>query len=215
MRRSLNIAFAVAAVAVLTSCSRAPETKSTEAEAPKPATAPPAAEPSGAGNYRVRFDTSKGPVVVEVHRDWAPIGAKRFEELVKDKYFDGARFFRVVPNFVIQFGIAGSPAMTKKWDKPIDDDPVKQTNRKGSLAFATMGPNTRTAQIFINLRSNQTLDAQGFAPFAVVVEGMDVVEKLHSGYGEGPDQGAITNSGNAYLTKNFPNLDYIKTATVL
>lgn len=174
---------------------------------------PPA--PTGPQTFRVRFDTSTGPILVEVHRDWAPKGAARFEELVKARYFDGARFFRVVPNFVVQFGIAGKPALTKKWDNKIDDDPVRGTNRVGSLAFATAGPNTRTTQIFINLRSNQSLDSQGFAPFAMVVEGMENVEKIYSGYGEAPDQGRIERQGNAYLTQSFPKLDYIRTATML
>lgn len=167
------------------------------------------------GTYRVRFDTSKGPFVVEVHRDWAPIGAARFEELVKDGFYDGARFFRVVPNFVVQFGLAADPKMTAKWDRKLEDDPVRQTNRIGSITFATAGPNTRTTQLFINLRSNQMLDDDGFAPFGVVVEGMDVVQKIYPGYGEQPDQERIEKQGNAYLTKNFPNLDYIRKATIL
>ncbi|HWR35576.1 MAG TPA: peptidylprolyl isomerase, partial [Clostridia bacterium] len=153
--------------------------------------------------------------LVEVHRDWAPIGARRFEELVKAGYYNGARFFRVVPNFVVQFGLAADPAVTRKWDKTIPDDPVLQTNRVGSLVFATAGPNTRTTQLFINLKSNQSLDDQGFAPFAMVVEGMDVVQNIYPGYGENPDQGQITARGNAYLTTAFPKLDYIKKATIL
>lgn len=211
--KTLHLATVAIGAIVLASCSGTTEKKS--AEAPKPAPSKAAPEAAAAGTYKIRFTTTKGPFVVEVHRDWAPIGAKRFEDLVKDRYYDGAAFFRVVPNFVIQFGIAANPAATKKWDKRIDDDPVRQTNRRGSLAFATMGPNTRTAQVFINLRSNQILDDQGFAPFAVVIEGMEVVEKLYSGYGERPDQEQITRFGNAYLKKNFPNLDYIKTAEIL
>ncbi|MBI1897190.1 MAG: peptidylprolyl isomerase [Acidobacteria bacterium] len=165
--------------------------------------------------FKVRFETSKGPFLVEVHRDWAPIGASRFHDLIQDRYYDGARFFRVVPNFVVQFGIAAAPAMTKKWDKPIKDDAVAQTNRTGSLAFATMGPETRTTQVFINLRSNQTLDNQGFAPFGQVVEGMKVVESLYGGYGNAPDQGEITRRGNAYLNEQFPRLDFIRTARII
>jgi cyclophilin family peptidyl-prolyl cis-trans isomerase len=207
----------VGTLLLFSACSKSTEPqKSAEAER-QPATpvekpAPPA---QAANTYKVRFVTSKGPIVVEVHNDWAPIGAAHFRELVKAGYYNGARFFRVVPRFVVQFGLAAKPSVTKKWDKAIKDDPVTQTNRTGSLAFATMGPNTRTAQIFINLVSNQRLDSQGFAPFAQVIEGMDVVEHLYSGYGETPDQEAITNQGNAYLEKNFPNLDYIKTATIL
>lgn len=201
-----------AALLLLAGCSKPPEpAKKAEAER----AAVPKEEPAAKGTYRVRFDTSRGPFVVEVHPDWAPIGAKRFEDLVKAKFFDGARFFRVVPNFVIQFGLAANPAVTKKWDKPIKDDAVAHTNSPGTLAFATMGPETRTTQIFINLRSNQSLDSQGFAPFATVVEGMDVVTKLYSGYGEAPDQQAITRRGNTYLEQNYPKLDYIKTAKII
>ena len=196
---------------LLAGCSKAPEpARKAEAEAPAAKEQPPAQ-----GTYRVRFETSKGPIVVEVHPEWAPIGAKRFEELVKAGYFDGARFFRVVPNFVVQFGLAANPALTKKWDKQIKDDAVAHTNSLGTLSFATMGPETRTTQIFINLRSNQSLDSQGFAPFANVVEGMEIVQKFHSAYGERPDQQAITRRGNAYLQQNFPNLDYIKTAKII
>src|SRR6185295_128050 len=130
------------------------------------------------------------------------------------KFFDGARFFRIVPNFVVQFGLAASPAVTKKWDHPIKDDAVTQLNRTGSLAFATMGPETRTSQVFINLKTNQSLNSQGFAPFAQVIEGMENIEHLYAGYGERPDQDAITKQGNAYLEKNFPNLDCIKTARI-
>ncbi|MEX2262331.1 MAG: peptidylprolyl isomerase [Bryobacteraceae bacterium] len=214
----------VSSVLLLAACSSSTEPqKSAEAERQPPAASEPAATPppvveppqeKAANTFKVRFDTSKGPIVVEVHRDWAPIGAEQFHQLVSSGYFNGARFFRVVPNFVIQFGLAANPATTKKWDRMIEDDPVLQTNRVGSLSFATRGPNTRTAQIFINLRSNQNLDGQGFAPFAIVLEGMEVVEQIHSGYGEAPDQEAITKSGNAYLTKNFPDLDYIRTATI-
>ena len=166
-------------------------------------------------NFKVKFTTSKGPVVVEIHKAWAPKGAQRFYELVRDKYYDGNRFFRIVPRFIVQFGMAADPAMTKKWDKNIPDDPVTQTNRPGSLTFATAGPNTRTTQLFINLGSNQILDGQGFAPFGMVVEGMSAVEALNKEYGEGPDQDSIRQHGNAYLNEKFPRLDYIKKAEVL
>ncbi len=164
--------------------------------------------------YKVKFATSKGDIIVQVHRDWAPKGADRFRDLIKDHFFDGARFFRVVPNFVVQFGLAGSPALTQKWDKKISDDPVMQTNKLGTLVFATAGPNTRTTQLFINLRSNQFLDNQGFSPFGEVVEGMNVVQQIYAGYGEQPDQEAITRQGNAYLSAKFPKLDFIKKATI-
>ena len=186
-------------------------------QAPAPSTAP-AEEKKAEGDknaYKVKFETSKGNFIVEVHRDWAPLGADRFKDLVKDKYFDGARFFRVLPGFVVQFGLAADPAKTKKWDKPIKDDAVLRTNRLGSIVFATAGPETRTTQLFINLASNQRLDDQGFAPFGQVIEGMDVVQKLYAGYGERPEQGDITSHGNAYLTKEFPKLDFIKRATLM
>ncbi len=209
----------VAAVLLMAACSTSTDSKkAAEAERqPAPAAEKPAvpiAPETAKNTFKVRFTTSKGPFVAEVHPDWAPIGVERFSALVKAKYFDGARFFRIVPGFVVQFGLAASPAMTKKWDKPIRDDPVTQTNRPGSLAFATMGPNTRTAQIFINLGSNRSLDSQGFAPFAQVVEGMDVVKSFYSGYGQEPDQEAITLHGSSYLNQKFPKLDHIKTATI-
>jgi peptidyl-prolyl cis-trans isomerase A (cyclophilin A) len=206
-RRTALLAAAIVTTLLSVSCSRS-EPKKT-AESPAPVT------PRADNTYRVRFETSKGPFVVEVHRDWAPLGAVRFEELVKDNFYDGARFFRVVPKFIIQFGISGDPKMTKKWNKPIKDDTPIRTNSYRSIAFATAGPETRTTQVFINLRSNQTLDAQGFAPFGMVVEGMEIVEKLYSGYREGPDQQKIERQGNAYLNGSFPRLDYIRTARIL
>jgi peptidyl-prolyl cis-trans isomerase A (cyclophilin A) len=184
-----------------------PEKPKAKAEKPKSTVAP--------DNFKVKFTTSKGPFIVQVHKEWAPKGVQRFYELVQDGYFDGNRFFRIVPNFIVQFGMSGDPAMTKKWDKNIPDDPVTQTNRTGSVTFATAGPNTRTTQLFINLRSNQMLDPQGFAPFGTVVEGMNVVESFNKEYGERPDQDSIRQRGNAYLNTQFPNLDYIKKAEVL
>jgi cyclophilin family peptidyl-prolyl cis-trans isomerase len=210
----LKVLASVLAALLLAGCSSSPKSEKAS-EAPKTVPVEKPSQPADSSKtYKVRFTTSKGPFIVEVHRDWAPIGAARFEELIKDKYYDGARFFRIVPNFVVQFGLAASPAMTKKWDKAIKDDPVAQTNRVGALAFATNGRNTRTTQVFISLRSNQVLDSQDFAPFAQVIEGMDVVTRLNSQYGEGPDQEAITKRGNAYLSA-FPKLDYIQKATIL
>ena len=166
--------------------------------------------------YRVRFETSKGDVVVRVVRAWAPLGADRFRELVASGFYDGARFFRVVPNFVVQFGIAGDPALTKKWDKTeIQDDPVTQSNTRGRLTFATSGPNTRTNQLFINLKDNVRLDKMGFSAFGEVVEGMTVVEELYSGDREKPDQDRIEKEGNAYLLREFPKLDFITTARIV
>jgi peptidyl-prolyl cis-trans isomerase A (cyclophilin A) len=168
------------------------------------------------GDYRVRFETTKGAVTLRVVRAWAPLGADRFRELVASGFYDGARFFRVVPNFVVQFGIAGDPALTKKWDKTgIQDDPVTQSNTRGRLTFATSGPNTRTTQLFINLKDNVRLDKMGFSAFGEVVEGMTVVEELYSGDREKPDQDRIEKEGNAYLLREFPKLDFIKTARIL
>jgi peptidyl-prolyl cis-trans isomerase A (cyclophilin A) len=202
---------------LLAACTNAPEAKKevpAEVKKEAPAEAKQESKSAVPDVFKVRFTTSKGPFVVEAHREWAPLGVERFYQLVKDGYFNEARFFRVVPNFVVQFGIAANPKTTKKWDNAIQDDPVLRTNRQGSLTFATAGRNTRTTQLFINLRSNQSLDADGFAPFAQVIEGMNVVTSIYAGYGEQPDQEAITKRGNAYLNEQFPNLDYIKTAVV-
>jgi peptidyl-prolyl cis-trans isomerase A (cyclophilin A) len=171
--------------------------------------------------YQAKFDTSKGPFVIEVHRDWAPQGADRFYNLVKNGFFDNARFFRVIEGFMVQFGINGDPKIAAVWrDADIKDDPVKQSNERGTITFATAGPNTRTTQVFINFADNAPLDGQGFSPFGKVVSGMEVVDSLYGGYGEGapngngPDQGRIQSQGNAYLEQDFPKLDFIKTATI-
>jgi len=166
--------------------------------------------------YRVQMDTSRGPVVVEIDRTWAPNGAEHFYQLVKAKYFDGARFYRVVPHFVVQWGFAADPKVSKKWDVDIPDDPVKTSNVRGTLTFAaTSEPNSRSTHLFINLGDNANLDSMGFAPIGRVVSGMDSVDAIYSGYGERPDQGQIAQSGNAYLQKQFPKLDYIVRARVL
>ncbi len=171
--------------------------------------------------YQVRFETSGGDFVVEVTRDWAPLGADRFYNLVKHGFYDDARFFRVISNFMIQFGINGNPNLAALWrNAMIQDDPVKESNRRGYITYAMAGPNTRTTQVFINFQNNSGLDGQGFAPFGRVTSGMDVVDKLYSGYGEGapsgkgPAQGRIQMEGNAYLQKAFPRLDYIEQATI-
>ena len=171
--------------------------------------------------FRVNFDTSKGPFVVTVHRDWAPNGADRFYNLVKAGFYDDVRFFRVIPNFMAQFGIHGNPSVMSAWrSAQIKDDPVKQSNQCGFVVFATAGANTRTTQLFIKFKDNSALDKQGFAPFGQVTKGMDVVDKIYDGYGEGaprgkgPEQGRLHSEGNAYLAKDFPKLDYIKTATI-
>src|ERR1700719_128811 len=152
--------------------------------------------------YKVRFDTSKGPFVVEVHRDWAPNGADRFYNLVKNGYYDDTRFFRVISGFMVQFGINGDPKISAPWrGATINDDPVKQSNKRGYITFATSGANSRTSQVFINFADNTGLDGQGFSPFGQVTTGMNVVDALYSGYGEGaprgrgPDQGRIQSEG--------------------
>jgi peptidyl-prolyl cis-trans isomerase A (cyclophilin A) len=171
--------------------------------------------------FRVKFETSAGNFVVEVHPEWAPRGAARFKELVEAKYYDECRFFRVIEGFMAQFGMNGDPEVNARWDKQeIKDDPVKQSNTRGRVTFATSGANSRTTQLFINYRDNGRLDGQGFSPFAEVVEGMEVVDKLYNEYGEGapqgngPSQGRIARSGNKYLMESFPKLDYIKTARI-
>lgn len=169
--------------------------------------------------YDVKFTTTKGDFTVRVTRAWAPLGADRFYNLVKYGFYEGCSLFRVVPNFVVQFGISAHPAVNRAWmNATIKDDPVKGSNKRGYVTFATGGPNTRTTQVFINLSDgNRQLDSMGFAPFGQVIEGMDVVGKLYSGYGENTTnrQGEIYEQGNAYLTKNFPKLDSIKTAKIV
>jgi peptidyl-prolyl cis-trans isomerase A (cyclophilin A) len=165
--------------------------------------------------FKAKFDSSKGPFVIEVHRDWAPVGADRFYNLVKNGFFDDIRFFRVVPNFMVQFGIHGTPAIQSAWrGASLKDDPVKQSNKRGYITFATSGPNSRTTQVFINFKDNAGLDRQGFAPFGEVVSGMDIVDKINAQYGEQPNQGSIQSEGNVYLNKDFPKLDYVKSATI-
>ena len=166
-------------------------------------------------SYRARFETSAGTFVVEVTRTWAPGGADRFYNLVRHGFFDGTRFYRVLPGFVAQFGLNGDPAVNARWRTAvIPDDPVQQHNTRGMLTFATGGPNTRTTQMFISYGDNTRLDADGFAPLGRVVEGMDVVDRIYSAYGEGPNQGMIQMQGNAYLAAQFPKLDTIARATI-
>jgi peptidyl-prolyl cis-trans isomerase A (cyclophilin A) len=165
--------------------------------------------------YKVKLDTSAGPVVIEVHRDWAPLGADRFYNLVKNGFYDDVRFFRVIPGFMAQGGMNGDPAIQKLWGRNnINDDPVKQSNKRGFVTFAKTGaPNSRSTQIFINYANNANLDAQGFAPFGEVISGMEVVDKFEA-YKNVPDQGMITAEGNAYLQRDYPKLTFIKKATI-
>jgi peptidyl-prolyl cis-trans isomerase A (cyclophilin A) len=165
--------------------------------------------------FRARFTTTKGDIVIEVTRAMAPLGADRFYNLVKYGFYNGAGFFRVVPGFVVQFGLSAIPAVNTAWENAkLTDDPVQGSNVRGTICFATSGPNTRTTQMFINFGDNVRLDQMGFAPFGKVVEGMDVADKIYPGYGEQPDQGRITKEGAAYLKANFPQLDLISKATI-
>jgi len=186
---------------------------------------PAALKEMAPAQFQVNFDTSAGMFEVEVHRDWAPNGADRFYNLVKNGFFENARFFRVISGFMVQFGINGDPAVNSVWrEARITRDPVKEGNKRGNITFAMQGgpngPDTRTTQVFINFRDNSNLDPLGFASFGRVTKGMDVVDKIYSGYGEGapsgagPEQGRIQAEGNAYLTKDFPKLDYIKKTTI-
>ena len=193
----------------------------------KSASAPDFADPAklkekSPESFKVKFETTKGNFTVEVTRSLAPQGADRFYNLVRSGYFKDVAFFRVIPGFMCQFGIHGDPKVSAAWRKAqIPDDAVKGSNTRGAITFATGGPNTRTSQLFISFGDNSRLDSSGFSPFGKVTEGMDVVDKINSEYGEGaprgrgPYQDRIQKEGNAYLKKDFPNLDYIKSTTVV
>ena len=171
--------------------------------------------PKGPDRYRVKFETSKGDFIVDAVRGWSPLGADRFHELVTAGFYDENRFFRVVPGFVVQFGLSGDPAMNRKWKLNIDDDPPGVSNTPATVTFATAGPRTRTTQVFVNFGDNSKLDSQGFTPFGRVTEGMGVVMSINAEYEQRPDQGRITAEGNAYLKPEFPNMDYVKKATIV
>lgn len=238
--RRTHLLLCAAAIFAASCGGRAPAPSPSAAPATSPpATAPKPTEPAGPAlnpvlldparatetapaRFRARFVTTKGPFVVQVTRAWAPKGADRFFNLVKAGYYDDVAFFRVINGFMVQFGIHGNPQVNAAWqDATIPDDPVTQSNTRGMVTYATGGPNTRTTQVFINFGNNAGLDRQGFAPFGRVVEGMDVVDSLYDGYGEGapsgqgPRQGLIQSQGNAYLHEGFPKLDYVKKAEIL
>jgi peptidyl-prolyl cis-trans isomerase A (cyclophilin A) len=167
-------------------------------------------------SFKVAFETSKGRFVVQAHRAWAPIGVDRFHYLARNGFYDGAKFFRNLPNFMAQFGIHGNSAVNDVWkSRDMTDDPVKQSNLRGYVSYAMGGPNTRSTQLFINKRDNSRLDAMGFAPIGIVVEGMHVIDALYTGYGEGPpygggpDQDRVMREGNRYLNRFYPQLDSI------
>lgn len=210
--------LALAAVAALV----APGVSAGQTAARKSLLVPGNLKETSPETYNVRFDTSVGEFVIKVTRAWAPNGADRFYNLVKNGFYDDARFFRAVPNFMVQFGLHANPTVTKVWQSArIAPDKVTQSNRKGFITFA-MGatPDTRTTQVFINFRNNTNLDSMGFAPFGEVVSGIEVVDKIYTGYGEGaprgggPPQGRVAAEGNAYLIKSFPKMDFIKQATI-
>jgi peptidyl-prolyl cis-trans isomerase A (cyclophilin A) len=166
--------------------------------------------------YKVKFSTTQGDILIQVTRAWAPLGADRFYNLVRAKFYDGCAFFRVKAGFMAQFGISPDPKVTAAWNGTnLRDDPVKESNKRGFLTFATAGPNTRTTQLFICTGDNSFLDPQGFAPFGEVIEGMDVVDKFYDGYGLSPDSGSIQQLGRPWVVKNMPKVDSIKTALIV
>jgi peptidyl-prolyl cis-trans isomerase A (cyclophilin A) len=212
---------AVTALAVVIAAAAAVQAE--QAAARKSLLNPAGLNETAPDTYNVRFDTSAGEFVIKVTRAWAPNGADRFYNLVKNGFYDDTRFFRAISNFMVQFGINGNPSVNKVWQAArIPPDKVTQSNRKGFITFAMGGsPDTRTTQVFINFRNNTNLDGMGFAPFGEVVSGIENVDKIFTGYGEGapsgrgPAQGRVQAEGNAYLTKEFPKLDYVKSATIV
>lgn len=231
MKRSAALAL----VLIASACEKAPAPPAKAPDTVAAAPAAPAAPPSEAllrpdatklfsaapDSFAVHFVTSRGAFDLKVHRGWAPKGADRLYYLVSNNFYDGIRFYRVINGFMAQFGAAGDTAVAHVWaDRKFNDDPVKHSNKRGTLTFATGGPDTRTTQLFINYRDNAQLDAMGFAPLAEVTDGMTVVDSLYNGYGEGapqgqgPDQGQLAREGNAYLIRQFPRLDYIVSARV-
>lgn len=213
-----------AALLATTACGSEPEAQP-EAEPQTPLMNPSSPEMNltAPDSFRVRFETTAGDFVVQVHRDWAPNGADRFYSLVSNGYYDGARFFRVIEGFMAQFGIHADPQVSARWrGARIQDDSVGMSNVRGTITFAQTGqPNSRTTQAFINFGDNSNLDEMGFAPFGRVIEGMDVVDQIHSGYGEaaprgrGPDQARVQVEGETYLAAEFPELTRIERATVV
>jgi len=223
-RRTRDVATLLTFVALLAACGGegGGGGGGTPADSPLLDPASAAMNATAPDSYRARFETSRGDFVIEVQRALSPRGADRFYSLVSNGYYDGVRFFRVIDGFMAQLGLHGDPQVTARWrTASIPDDPVAASNTRGTVTFAmTSQPNSRTTQIFINFGDNVQLDGMGFAPFGQVVDGMDVVDQLHSGYGEGapngqgPDQGRIQAEGNSYLEEDFPQLDYVIRATI-
>ena len=230
--RVLSLAATVVLATAALGCNstaKEPEGKSTATTAattaattghisPSDPKAPAEANKTAPSKFKVKFQTTKGDFTVSVTRDWAPNGADRFYNLVSIGYFEDIAFFRTVDRFMTQFGIHGDPKVNSVWrEAKIVDDPPKESNKRGFLTFATSGPNSRTVQMFINFGDNSRLDGMGFAPIGEVTSGMEVVDSLYKGYGEAPSRGQMTiqNEGNAFLRREFPELDYIKKATLV
>src|SRR5215475_5192689 len=219
-----SVVLAAATVAAQTPAPKpapkpAPATAAAAPKAPNRLLNPAALTAKAPDMFKVKFDTTKGPVVILLHRDWAPKGVDRFYNMTRNGFFTGARFFRVIPNFMAQFGISGDPAVNDAWEKArlADDPPNKESNVRGILTYGTTGqPNSRGTQLFINYKDNSYLDKQGFVPIGEVVEGMELVDMLYADYGAAPqnEQGTLVSQGNKYMASKYPKLDYIKTAVV-
>jgi peptidyl-prolyl cis-trans isomerase A (cyclophilin A) len=229
MMSRMPVVLMVAVFGALAGCggpgreASAPSSEAAQAAAPEPAKPanplldPAQAQETAPDTFRARFETTKGEFTVEVVRDWAPRGADRFYNLVKLGFYDDVALFRIVEGFVAQFGISGDPAVSRAWsDARIPDDPVKESNLRGTLTYAkTNAPHSRTTQLFINYADNDNLDGYGFAPFGRVVEGMEVVDSFYSGYGENVDQGLAERRGNDYFRNDRPKLDFVERVTLV
>ena len=217
------IIYTVCAVSTCIAAEDKKEEKKENKSMPADLTDPSKLTEKAPETFKAQFDTTKGKFIVEVTRALSPNGADRFYNLVRSGYFKDIAFFRVIPGFMAQFGIHGDPKVATAWrTATIPDDPVKSSNVRGAITFAKTGaPNSRSTQFFINFGDNKNLDGMGFAPFGKVTEGMDIVDKINGEYGEGaprgrgPEQGRIQSQGNVYLKKDFPNLDYIKSVTIV
>lgn len=218
-RRSAFLLLTLALMGTGMSCSQRPETVPSIPQASSALSASGGDSAVPAEKYQVRLETTKGDVVIEVYPEWAPLGAARFRELVSIGFYNDCAFFRVLPGFMAQFGMNGNPEIHNRWaENRIKDDPVKQSNQRGYVTFAKTGmPDSRSTQLFINFEHNKFLDVDGFAPIGKVIEGLEVIESLYSGYGESASQQqpTIAARGNEFLREQFPKLDYIKLATLV